>query len=382
MDATSHQWSVGGEAKLGMQTKVLDEVIKQPATTVRDGGDEGPAPSNGPLFVTGVWRSGTSLLYALLNQHPEIGLMYEEDLFHVHSLFWLRRDTPDWLAKWNAWNGALGRHKVDVDQIPRGISDLRSAAEAVYRQYARQTKNASIWGCKSPTYHDQLALLSRTFPNARFIIIWRDLTSICRSILKAAPGNLFFSRRGMLLRAIYGYRELKLQCDQLVRSGAQVHQLYYEDLVRDPASSMAAICDFLGIPLDARMTNLEGADRSAIEEGPHHSMVKSEKIVATRNGSKGLPAEVKAKIERYQRMWRRQYTDWPLYPESLDAAGPIPSAAEQMRDRVAYAGLSFWHHAAPIVFSMVPLIVWQKYRGIAHARRYIRSFRKQAPDRE
>jgi len=30
-----------------------------------------------PVFVVGVFRSGTSLLYSLLNQHPEIGLMYE-----------------------------------------------------------------------------------------------------------------------------------------------------------------------------------------------------------------------------------------------------------------------------------------------------------------
>jgi len=27
--------------------------------------------SPGPLFVVGMWRSGTSLLYALLNQHKE-----------------------------------------------------------------------------------------------------------------------------------------------------------------------------------------------------------------------------------------------------------------------------------------------------------------------
>ena len=29
--------------------------------------------SAGPVFVVGMWRSGTSLLYALLNQHPQIG---------------------------------------------------------------------------------------------------------------------------------------------------------------------------------------------------------------------------------------------------------------------------------------------------------------------
>ena len=35
---------------------------------------------NGPLFVVGMWRSGTSLFYALFNQHPQIGLMYESDM--------------------------------------------------------------------------------------------------------------------------------------------------------------------------------------------------------------------------------------------------------------------------------------------------------------
>jgi len=29
---------------------------------------------SGPLFVVGMWRSGTSLLYTLLNNHPRIGV--------------------------------------------------------------------------------------------------------------------------------------------------------------------------------------------------------------------------------------------------------------------------------------------------------------------
>ena len=32
------------------------------------------------LFVAGVFRSGTSMLYASLNQHPAIALMYEPEL--------------------------------------------------------------------------------------------------------------------------------------------------------------------------------------------------------------------------------------------------------------------------------------------------------------
>jgi hypothetical protein len=247
-------------------------------------------------------------------------------------------------------------------------------------QYAKQN-GATIWGCKSPTYHDAISRLSKTFPNARFVIIWRDLRSTCRSILKAAPGNLFFSRPGMLLRAILGYREMKQQCDSMVERGVPVHQLYYEDLVRDPDATMRELCAFLQIPFDARMVHLEGSDRSAIEEGPHHSLVKSKKIVASRNTPVGLPPEVKRKIERYIHLWREQSQGaWPLYPESLETAPANPSAWERTRDRVAYKILATWHHAIPIVYSFVPFSLWQRYRKFNDARRYRRSFRGADPN--
>ena len=332
-------------------------------------------PADGPLFVVGMWRSGTSLLYALLNQHPQIALMYEEDLAHVRSLFWIPRDTPQWLAKWDFWNDALTRHKIDVSEIPSGIHDLRTGAQAVYTHYAKQKKGATIWGCKSPTYHDAISRLSKTFPNAKFVIIWRDLRSTCRSIIEASPGNLFFSRPGMLLRQILGYREMRKQCDSMVARGVAVHQIYYEDLVRDPDATMRELCDFLQIPFDARMVNLEGADRSAIQEGPHHSLVKSEKIVASRNTPAGLPPEVKSKIDRYIHLWREQFQGtWPLYPESLEVSGN-PSAWERVCDLIAYKVLSAYHHAIPVVFSFVPFFVWRRYRKLSDAHRYRRSFR-------
>ena len=333
-------------------------------------------PANGPLFVVGMWRSGTSLLYALLNQHPQIALMFEEDLVNVRSLFWIPRDTPEWMAKWDFWNEAVTRHKIDTSKIPKGIFDLRTAAEAVYKQYAKQKDGATIWGCKSPTYHDAIVRLSKTFPNARFVIIWRDLRSTCRSIIEASPGNLFFSRPGMLLRGILGYREMKQQCDSLVAQGVPVHQIYYEDLVRKPAAIMHELCLFLQIPFDSKMVRLEGADRSAIQEGHHHSLVKSKDIVSSRNTPEGLPPEIRRKIERYVHMWREQSRGaWPLYPESLDDDCSNPSAFERLRDRVAYRILSTWHHAIPIVFSFVPFAVWRRYRAFNDARRYRRSFR-------
>jgi hypothetical protein len=338
-------------------------------------------PCDSPLFVVGMFRSGTSLLYALLNQHPQIALMYEGDLPHLAALFWVPRDTTRWLKRWEFWNTALARHKFDTSVIPDGIRDLRSAVRAVYTEYARQKKGATIWGCKSPTYHDEITRLSRAFPNARFIIIWRDVRHICRSILSAAETSPFFNRSGMPLRGIIGYQDMKEQCDALIKRGGRVHQLDYEELVLDPAGHMKAICAFLGIAYDPRMANLEGADRAAISDFRHHSLVKGEKIVATRNGSGGLPVELRDKIERYVKMWRERYHgEWPKYPKTFETTPVNPSLWERLSDRLAYDYLQFTHHIAPVVFSFVPMKVWGRYRRYIAAKRIRRLIEKAGPN--
>src|SRR6516162_10839373 len=97
-----------------------------------------------PLFVIGIWRSGTSLLYALLNKHPQIGLMYEGDLFLLRPLFWMPGAGSRWLARWEFYNGAVSRHGLDAKRIPSTISRLSTAIEKAYQEYARQ-KDALIW---------------------------------------------------------------------------------------------------------------------------------------------------------------------------------------------------------------------------------------------
>jgi hypothetical protein len=345
------------------RAQAMHEVMIQPVETAEQNGQLSE-PCDGPLFVVGMFRSGTSLLYALLNQHPQIALMYEGDLAHLPSLFWFPTNTRRWLARWEFWNGSLSRHKVDLSEIPDGISDLKTAFRQVYIQYAQQKKGASIWGCKSPTYSDEVSRLSRTFPDARFVIIWRDLRSICRSIRKAAEKPSFFRRTGVMLRSLIGYRELKAQCDGLLSRGVPVHQIYYEDLVSDPSGTMQGICEFLQIPFDPRMTSLEGSDRSAIENAAHHTLVKAEKIIPLKKDSADLPAALKGKIDRYLYMWRKQHGGaWPVHPRSLEGTVP-PRFGEQLWDRMCYQCLQLWYHSTPVMFSFVPLRLWKVYRKL------------------
>ena len=321
--------------------------------------------SPGPLFVVGMWRSGTSLLYALLNQNPQIGLMYESDLPVLSSLFFVPRKSASWMFKWECWNNALSRHAIDTSRIPRNISDLPTAFHAVSTQYA-MNKGATVWGCKSPFYYDRMTKLGRWFPNAKFVVIWRDPADVCRSIVRAAKKSTWFARSGMDLRALLGYYRMKQEADALERRGASIHHLQYDDLVRDTPGTMSAICDFIGIPFDARMTSLEGADLSALYDGDHHSMVKSGRVAANCQRCEVLSPELKNKIERYVVYWGKKYGGtWQLNAATCDGT-KAASLFERTCDRVRLAHLRCVDRMIPLIFSFMPLSLWRLVRPMKY----------------
>jgi len=323
--------------------------------------DAGP----GPLFVVGIWRSGTSLVYSLLNQHPQIALMYEGDLPLLRPLFSGKGSKRDWLVRWEFWNSALSRHNIQTDKLPTSVPDLRTGAMAVWKQYA----GAGVMGEKSPDYYDALQTVSQEFPHARFIIIWRDLADICRSIIRAREGSSFFSKPGILHRAIIGYHKLKLERDILLALNIPLLQIQYEEVVRDPAKVMAGVCDFLQIPFAAGMASLQGADRSAIYEGSHHKQVKGEKILGFREADEVLPPRLKSKIGRYVAYWHDQSGGtWPRCPKPGDSASRFPSYAERLLDEMLFRGLRVVDQFTAFVYCYAPIRLLQMYRSFKHRR--------------
>jgi hypothetical protein len=323
---------------------------------------EKPMPSEpasqGPLFVVGMWRSGTSLFYALLNQHPQIGLMYEGDLALLWPLFLGGQVKRDWAERWDFWNLAATRHQLDLSSISRRATSFRGVCEVAWKQYAGQ----AIGGCKSPNYFDILPKLASEFPDARFIVIWRNPADVCRSIVRASEDS-FFGKSGMILRGLLGCRELKTGFDTLVARGVPVHEVRYEALIDDPSQVMAEVCTFLDLPFDPRMTNLQDADRSAIYAGEHHEMVKSERITTKAERDEALSAGVLRKIGRYVAFWHRQYGDrWPALPENDGSKPSRWFAAERIFDRWLYRGLRTFDQAVVLLYCFAPLGLLKKYR--------------------
>ncbi len=319
-----------------------------------------PEQGRAPLFVVGMWRSGTSLFYALLNQHPQVKLMYEDELPLLWPLFLGSGAKPDWRERWEFWNQAPSRHKLNIADLPEKVGGLAEACEAAWRLYAPE---AEIRGGKSPSYFDRLPQIAETFPNAKFLVLWRDPTDVCRSVVRAQSDS-FFAKRGMVLRALLGCRDLKRGYDALVATGVQVHSVQYEDLVADPAAVMEGVCSFLGVPFECRMVSLRGADRSAIYDAGHHDMVNSEKIVAGRKKPEVLPEDIRHKVACYVAYWKKKSGgEWPVYSERSEAAIGVAFFFERMVDQIVYRGLRSFDQFVASLYCYLPLALLRKYRA-------------------
>jgi len=319
-----------------------------------------------PIFVTGAWRCGATLLYLLLNQHPDIALLYESDLPVLWPMFRVPWGRKTWIDRWEYWNASISRHDLDPARLASPARSLAEAFELAGREYARQ-RGKKRWGCKSPAYFDRLEQLAAEFPNAQFVVVWRDPEETCRSAIKAAGSSWWFARPGTNHKLLFASKTLKKQVDAVLSNGASVCQIHYRDLVSDTKNTMRGICEFLQVPFDPSVTVLSTAGRTAVFKGAHHAFARGNTIVSSTNRYAALPPGLARKIERYRALWKAENGDtWLLSRHFPESGSAKPTLWERATDQLLYGGLRTWDIAPRIFFSILPLSAWQMYRRLAY----------------
>ncbi len=324
-----------------------------------------PAQDLRPLFVLSVWRSGSSLLYALLNQHSKIALLYEGDLPRLRFYLWGRLHNGTWRERWEFWNQGPSRHGIAIESMPSQVSDVWEATRIVYQEVARR-KQATIWGEKTPHWYDDPLRKAEKFPDARFIFLWRDLHAVIGSMARAAITHNFFRKAGLATKAILGNERLKEACDALKAQGQPVLEVNYEDLTSNTSECMQQICRFLEIPFEPGVTSLEGADRSAISAGDceHHALIRRDRIVCQREQTEIPAPALRAKIDRYNCRWKQRYADkWPKYPLQLPEGTRSPDLVELWRDRITSQSVMYWDHAVTLSYAITPVALARWWRA-------------------
>src|SRR6185503_11810071 len=101
-----------------------------------------------------------------LNQHPQVALMFECNVWNFPRAFSGLRFRRNWLERQEFFNQCLSRHQLVFGGSLRGLESVKTPDD-LYRTYGN-LKNALLRGEKSPFYGPHLEELARRYPEAAF----------------------------------------------------------------------------------------------------------------------------------------------------------------------------------------------------------------------
>jgi hypothetical protein len=314
--------------------------------------------SNNPVFVVGVFRSGTSLLCSILNQNPRLALMFECDVWNFPHPLLNARFRNNWAERIEFYNQALSRHRLIPANDVSSLKGIRVPLD-LYRSFGEK-KGAIISGEKSPFYCHRLVQLYARYPEARFVVVWRNPAEIYRSVLRAGQTSRYFSRPGMLSRLIYLQEQAIRQSGAIEKAGARVLHVDYADLVDHTEKTCREISAFLGVEYDERMLKLNQADLSAIYTAPHHAFLRRGIIERQKYDRELAAPAVVRKLERYRCHWEHMQADW--LGGKANGSQLKPGPVEYAYHNFVGRALMMYDSLVRALFEFLPLAWLRVYR--------------------
>jgi hypothetical protein len=301
-----------------------------------------------PIFIIGHWRSGTTFLHELMILDPRYSTSSTYQCFapghFMTTQGFTRRSYSNWLlpsqrpgdnvkAGWkrpqedefallnlgapSPYRRIAFPHQQPTTPQALDISKLsnkerhrwqRTMKDFVLRLRLKDKRRLIL---KSPTHTARIAEILKIFPKAQFIHITRNPYVVfpstrriwqalhqTQSLQKRLPSTL-----DDYIFACFQEMQEAFSRDRKLLGDCQLHELRYEDLVRDPVTALRDIYSKLGL-----------GDFSAIEEALQDRLGE---IQNYRTNSYELPDQLKASIAR---RWRDFFE---TYAYSMETGEPI-----------------------------------------------------------
>jgi hypothetical protein len=158
----------------------------------------------------------------------------------------------------NRWFGKWG---IDDDRLRSALDpapgDLADALRRVFESYA-DAFGKPRYADKTPSYVRHIGLLSRTFPEARFLHVLRDGRDVALSFQRMPFGPDTLDEAALFWRS----RTLTGRRVGAALGTQRYREIRYEDLVQHPEEHLRGVVDFAGLPYDPAMLRFnEHAER-------------------------------------------------------------------------------------------------------------------------
>lgn len=215
----------------------------------------------GPIFVAGLERSGTSLMYALLASHPGIAMTRRTNLWkHFYGQFGDLREEANLercLDKMRRYK-RLAVLDPDWDRLER---DLRSGERTYPRlfdlletQWADRVGRPR-WGDKSLNTENYADPIFAAYPGARILHMVRDPRDRFASAVTRWHGR----RGGVGAGAAEWLASVRLAWRNEHRYPDRYRIVRYESLATEPEARVREISAFVGEPFAPEMLSMQGA---------------------------------------------------------------------------------------------------------------------------
>lgn len=214
-----------------------------------------------PIFIAGLERSGTSLIYAILASHPNIAMTRRTNLWtHFYNQYGDlgKRENFERCLKMMMRYKRLLVLEPDAEALRseflQGEATYPRLFAILEEQYARRM-GKQRWGDKSLNTERYADEIFAAYPDARILHMMRDPRDRYASVIKR-----WKVRRG----GIGAGTAMWIESARMAQENQQQYPdrykvVRYETLVSDPEETMQEICAFIGEEYTSTLLTMQGA---------------------------------------------------------------------------------------------------------------------------
>lgn len=240
--------------------------------------------NHNPIFMTGTYRSGTTILSRMIDAHPKLTIAYDS----VNYFRWyiktnrLPCDYKD--IVYDVGDRVLKRYGISLDckKIIGNIENTNEAIDhkhiytAIMNDYLSYSEKR--WGEKTLLEWTNIPKFLSMFPNGKALHILRDPRDVVASYknMTFEPGDRYLDAVFACMHSMDTAREY---LDLL--PSEKYYLVSYESLISNPENELKKICKFLEIGFDINMLDSENyfdnqGDKLTLDS--HSSYAASEQL--------------------------------------------------------------------------------------------------------
>lgn len=203
-----------------------------------------------PIFIGGLFKSGTSLLRAMLGQHSAIASGLETYWFDLN---WKSKDDEFW----ERINLLSKFYEADENETHNLVDESENVAQFLNNFLTKYTVRLSCqrWVEKTPGNIKHLDRIFQYWPDAKVIHIIRDPRDVFASLREAKKWDSL--DKYVALWCDFFQKAERFKAENRSKN-EQIMEVRYEDLVLDSVTTMKSVLKFIGEPWEDAVAQFMG----------------------------------------------------------------------------------------------------------------------------